>query len=137
MDFKRKIYSLRDTALTVDLTKIYSMAMSALLFLMLFTSIFMLFSDVCFANDIFTAGAEIGKSIYKSIAGISTVLAGVGIAIAACMYFFSPDERTVASAKGWMVRIVLAWLIINCVGLLLTTVKNLTSGYTSQDLSGF
>ena len=94
----------------------------------------MLFSEVCYANDVFTAAGEIGKSLYTSIVGISTVLAGVMIAIAACMYFFATNERTVASAKSWIGRIIAAWVVINGVGLLLTTVKNLMGNYAGGTL---
>lgn len=135
MDFKQKLNALKADFYAADTVAFGYKMVNICIYAMFIVCIFAAFSDICFAADIFEAGEEIGKQIYKSIAGISTVLAGVGIAIAACMYFFSPNERNVASARGWMVRIVLAWVIINCVGLLLTTVKNFMGNYAGQDLN--
>lgn len=135
MNFKQKINALKVDFYAADTIAISYKVINICIHIMFVVCIFAAFSDVCFATDIFQAGEEIGKQIYKSIASISTVLAGVGIAIAACLYFFSPNERSVASARGWMLRIVLAWVIINCVGLLLTTVKNFMGDYAGQDLN--
>jgi len=62
-----------------------------------------------YTKDISTIGGE----IYKAIAGISTVLAVVGETIAACMYFFSSNGKTVEAASSWMKRIALGWVFIN------------------------
>lgn len=135
MDFKQKLNVLKADFCSMDTVALSYKVINVLIHVMFVVCIIMAFSDVCFASDVFEAGKEIGKQVYKSIAGVSTVLAGVGIAIAACMYFFSPNERSVASAKTWMLNIVKAWVIINCVGLLLTTIKNLLGNYAGQGLN--
>lgn len=135
MNLKEKLIALRNEVYTIDVVALGNTITKVFIWMMFLFCILTAFSDICFASDIFEAGREIGKQIYKSIVSISTILAGVGIAIAACMYFFSPNERNVASARGWMIRIVLAWVIINGVGLLLATVKNLMGNYASRDLN--
>lgn len=134
MNFQEKIVALKNEVYSIDIVALGYKVTNVCILLMMLLCAFMLFSDICFATDIFQAGKEIGKEIYKSIVGISSVMAGVGITFAACMYFFSPNERNVAAARGWIVRIILAWVVINGAGLLLVTIKGLTGRYTNQNL---
>lgn len=82
-----------------------------------------------YAEDI----KNIAFNVYKAIAGISTALAAVGETIAACMYFFSSNGRTVEAASGWMKRIALGWVFINAMGIAVSFITSVVgSSYQWQ-----
>jgi len=80
----------------------------------------------------FSAEAEeqvknIAFTIYQTIAGVSTALAVVGESIAASLYFFSSNGKTVESASGWMKRIAIGWIFINAMGVVVSFISSLFS----------
>lgn len=75
----------------------------------------------------------IAKNIYTAILGISTALAVVGESIAACMYFFSSNGKTVEAASGWMKRIGIGWIFINAMGIVVSFISSMVgSNYNWQ-----
>ncbi len=72
---------------------------------------------------------NIGSKIYNFILGISTVLAVVAEAVAACMYFFSSNGKTVEMAGNWMKKIALGWVAINCMGIIVSLFTGFFTGY--------
>lgn len=64
------------------------------------------------------------KAIYKGIFSISTPLAAV-IAVIACLFWmFSSNPRTVETAKSWLKRVLIAWVLINTFGLIITSLSS-------------
>lgn len=111
----------------------YSLAVMVVLLVMLGTSF-------CLATTtggttggsglgVFDAGKSMFITIYKAIAGISTAAAVVAEAIAATLYFFSSNGKTVEQAQDWMKRIAIGWVIINGMGAIVATLQSLIGGF--------
>ncbi len=81
------------------------------------------------SGGVFDAASKMFLDLYLAIAGISTAAAVVAEAVAATLYFFSSNGKTVEQAQDWMKRIAIGWLIINGMGAIVATAKALTSGY--------
>ena len=64
-------------------------------------------------EDMWTAATRIIKDVYKQIAAISTVLAGVMTAVAVIGAKMSNNQHKVDQSWDWMKRIWMAWIIIN------------------------
>ena len=87
------------------------------------------------ATDLFDSAKSLIKTIYEGVAGISTVLAVV-LAIIACLFWmFSSNPRTVETAKSWLKRILIAWIVINALGLIVSSLSTWLSdaGATNAD----
>ena len=67
-------------------------------------------------KDIFTAGKEIIQDVYKQIAGISTILAGLMSAVAVIGAKMSNNQHKVDQSWDWLKRIWIAWAVINGIG---------------------
>lgn len=63
-------------------------------------------------QDIFERGKNLMKTLYTSIAGISSVTAGCVAAVCLYLMFFSKSQRTVDESMQWLKRIVICWLAI-------------------------
>lgn len=61
-------------------------------------------------NDIFSKAKDIFNSLYKDIAGISTVAAGVCGAVCLFLMFFSKNPKTVEESTSWFKRILICWI---------------------------
>lgn len=110
----------------------YSIAVMVVLLVMLGTSFCLASTAGGVTNggdlDIVNAGKSMFQTIYGGIAAISTAAAVVAESIAALMYFFSSNGKTVEQAQDWMKRIAIGWLIINGMGILVSTLTHLVSG---------
>jgi predicted PurR-regulated permease PerM len=80
------------------------------------------------ATDMWTKAEEIIKDVYKSIAGISTVLAGLMSAVAVIGAKVSNNQHKVDQAWDWLKRIWVAWVVINGIGGFISYVVPLLDG---------
>lgn len=63
-------------------------------------------------SDIFTKAKGMMNTLYKSIAGISSVTAGCVAGICLYLMFFSKNRNTVEESIAWLKRIVVCWIAI-------------------------
>ena len=109
--------------------KNFQVAMNMFMVAMVVLSLVTLVFPLGFADDTMTEGIKsIAFRIYTAIAGVSTALAVVGESIAASMYFFSSNGKTVEAASGWMKRIGVGWIFINAMGIIVSFFTSLFSG---------
>ena len=91
-------------------------------------------------GDIFDKAATMMNTIYKRIAGITTVTAGCVAAVCLFMMFFSKSQRTVEESTAWLKRIIVIWIAIVCMGAIITFVTSSNGlgvdGTQVQDLPG-
>jgi len=80
------------------------------------------------AEDVFTAANRIIIAVYNSIAGISTVLAGLMSAVAVVGAKMSNNQHKVDQSWDWLKRIWIAWAVINGMGAFIAYVTPLFSG---------
>lgn len=100
----------------------FLLALSAMLILMCSMPVFA-------ADDMFTVARSIIEKVYNSIAGISTVLAGLMSAIAVIGAKLSNNQHKVDQSWDWLKRIWIAWAIINGIGAFIAYVTPLFQGY--------
>ena len=84
--------------------------------------------NVYATEDIFTAATRIIKAVYASIAGISTVLAGLMSAVAVIGAKMSNNQHKTDQAWDWLKRIWIAWAIINGIGAFIAYIVPLFNG---------
>lgn len=63
-------------------------------------------------SDIFTKAKGMMNTLYKSIAGISSVTAGCVAGICLYLMFFSKNRNTVEESIAWLKRIAVCWIPI-------------------------
>ena len=63
-------------------------------------------------SDIFTKAKGMMNTLYKSIAGISSVTAGCVAGICLYLMFFSKNRNTVEESIAWLKRIDVCWIAI-------------------------
>lgn len=63
-------------------------------------------------SDIFTKAKGMMNTLYKSIAGISSVTAGCVAGICLYLMFFSKNRNTVEESIAWLKRIAVCWIAI-------------------------
>ena len=63
-------------------------------------------------SDIFTKAKGMMNTLYKSIAGISSVTAGCVAGICLYLMFFSKNRNTVEESISWLKRIAVCWIAI-------------------------
>lgn len=109
----------------------YSIAVMVVLLVMLGTSFCLASTAGGVTNggdlDVVIEGKKMFGTIYGGIVGISTAAAVVAESIAAMLYFFSSNGKTVEQAQDWMKRIAIGWLVINGMGILVATLEKLVS----------
>ena len=84
-------------------------------------------------KDIFGVAHDIIIKVYNSIAGISTILAGLMSAVAVVSLKFSSSQQKSDQAFSWLKRIWVAWAVINGIGAFLAYVVPMFQGYNSLD----
>lgn len=105
--------------------KLYRAYVSSLVILLLLT----LITVPAFAvDDMWTVADKIIKDVYKEIAEISTVLAGLMSAVAVIGAKLSNNQHKVDQAWDWLKRIWIAWAIINGIGAFIAYVTPFFSG---------
>jgi hypothetical protein len=88
----------------------------------------MLSVSVYASEDIFTAANRIIRAVYTSIAGISTVLAGLMSAVAVVGAKMSNNQHKTDQSWDWLKRIWMAWAVINSIGAFIAYIVPLFSG---------
>ena len=84
--------------------------------------------NVSATEDVFTAANRIIRHVYNSIAGVSTVLAGLMSAVAVIGAKMSNNQHKTDMAWDWLKRIWIAWAIINGIGAFIAYIVPLFSG---------
>ena len=84
-------------------------------------------------KDIFGVAHDIIIKVYNSIAGISTVLAGLMSAVAVISLNFSSSQQKSDQAYAWLKRIWIAWAVINGIGAFIAYVTPMLQGYNSLE----
>lgn len=82
-------------------------------------------------ENLFEVADNIIRDVYKNIAGISTVLAGLMTAVAVVSIKFSSTQQKSDQAWDWLKRIWIAWAIINGIGAFLAYITPLFDGYAT------
>ena len=85
------------------------------------------------SKDIFGVAHDIIIKVYNSIAGISTVLAGLMSAVAVISLKFSSSQQKSDQAYAWLKRIWIAWAVINGIGAFIAYVTPMLQGYNSLE----
>lgn len=81
------------------------------------------------SGDIFDKFKTIAKDVYLGLLGISTIIAVTGVALALIIRMMSRNQRAVDEATAWIKRILISWIILNCLGLIVTYL----SGFFGSD----
>ncbi len=79
----------------------------------------------------FTVADDIIRTVYNSIAGISTALAGLMSAVAVIGAKMSNNQHKVDQAWDWLKRVWIAWAVINGIGAFIAYVRPLLDGYNT------
>ena len=82
---------------------------------------------------VFTVANRIIKAVYNSIAGISTVLAGLMSTVAVIGAKMSNNQHKVDQSWDWLKRTWIAWAIINGIGAFLAYIVPLFSGLATLE----
>lgn len=106
-----------------------------LIFLLTFCTMPAFAAQTTANKDIFGVAHDIIIRVYNSIAGISTILAGLMSAVAVVSLKFSSSQQKSDQAFSWLKRIWVAWAVINGIGAFLAYVVPMFQGYNS--LEGF
>lgn len=83
------------------------------------------------ADDIATFGNTIASvigDIYSATFGVVTVFAALMASIALIVRM-TANQQKAATATSWLVRIVVSYVAINCVGLFMKVIDNVTAEY--------
>ena len=89
----------------------------------------------CAADDIQGFGNTISKligNIYDATFGVVTIFAAL-MAIIALIVRMTANQQKAAQATSWLVRIVICYVAINCIGLIVNVINNTTKQYRSWD----
>lgn len=82
-------------------------------------------------GDMFTVADDIIRTVYNSIAVISTALAGLMSAVAVIGAKMSNNQHKVDQAWDWLKRVWIAWAVINGIGAFIAYVRPLLDGYNT------
>lgn len=74
-------------------------------------------------GDVFSAAQKLIKTIYSGVLGISTILAVCCVVICCLFMMLSSNPKTVETSKSWLKRILIAWVVINALGLIVTSLS--------------
>ena len=76
--------------------------------------------------------SELIGEIYQATFGVVTVFAAL-MAIIALIVRMTANQQKAAQATSWLVRIVICYVAINCIGLIVNVINNTTEQYRSWD----
>ena len=88
------------------------------------------------ADDMWVVADKLIKDVYRNIAAISTVLAGLMSAIAVIGVKFGGNQQKSDHAWDWLKRIWVAWAIINGIGAFIAYIVPFFSGYATLTPGG-
>ena len=72
--------------------------------------------------------AALLSEIYTTMFSVITVLTAI-LVVAALVVRMNANQQRAAQATQWLVRIIVCYVAINCIGLLLNIIKNTTTDY--------
>ncbi len=72
--------------------------------------------------------STIMKDFYGKLVAISTIVAVTMAAVALIVRMVSRNQRTVDEATAWLKRIIITWIILNCLGFIVAYVQPLVAG---------
>lgn len=72
--------------------------------------------------------AALLSAIYTTMFSVITVLTAI-LVVAALVVRMNANQQRAAQATQWLVRIIVCYVAINCIGLLLNIIKNTTTDY--------
>ena len=81
-----------------------------------------------FAADFWDAFSNIMKDIYGKLLGISTIVAVTAATVALLVRMISRNQRAVDEASSWLKRILVTWVILNCLGFVIAYLQPLIAG---------
>ena len=84
------------------------------------------------AADIETVAKAMLNSVLTSVQSVSTILAVVCIAICALILIFTKDQKASDGALSWLKRIIIAVVLINTAGSILTYITTKLSAAGAQ-----
>ena len=89
-------------------------------------------------GDVFSATGDVIKTIYKGVLSISTILAVCCVVICCLFMMLSSNPKTVETSKSWLKRILIDWIVINALGLIVTSLRSWLSaaGADQFDIDG-
>lgn len=87
-------------------------------------------------SDMWTVAKDIIKDVYKNVAAISTLLAGLMSAVAVIGAKLSNNQHKVDNAWDWLKRIWIAWAIINGIGAFIAYIVPLFNGLATLEPGG-
>ena len=103
--------------------------------MMCVTIVLLLSINIHAVDDMWTVANDIIVDVYKEIAGISTVLAGLMSAVAVVGAKISNNQHKVDQSWDWLKRIWIAWAIINGIGAFLSYILPLFDGLSTIDIA--
>lgn len=80
------------------------------------------------ADTIWSRFSTIMKDVYGEIVGISTIVGVTAAAIALVIRMVSRNQRAVDEATSWLKRIVITWIVLNCLGFIVAYLQPLIAG---------
>lgn len=90
--------------------------------------VFIQYTTVFAADDMWTKAKSIMSDVYTKILGISTVAAVVTASVALLLMNFSRSGKTVDESRAWLKRIIITWAILNGLGFIMAYVTPLFDG---------
>lgn len=121
-----KFRNLKENVRTqINNPKNFKTAMNVFMVTMFVLSFIFVFVPTGYATTFTEDIKSIAFKVYGAIAAISTSIAAVGITIAALLYFFSSNGKTVESASAWIKRIIMGWVFINAMGIIISFITSI------------
>ena len=71
------------------------------------------------------------KQIYQAVFPVFTVIAALLLVIAFIMRM-TANQQKAAQATSWIVRIIICYVCVNCIGILFSVIQNTTRSYTAS-----
>jgi len=103
--------------------------------LMTSTTAFAADKDSNLPGDVLEEGSDIWAwlkyalgDIYNKFLSVSTIAACVAASVCLILMNFSTDDRTVASSRAWLKRILISWIILNVLGYIVIYLTAITQG---------
>ena len=81
--------------------------------------------------DFGTNISDVISSIYQAVFPVFTVIAALLLVIAFIMRM-TANQQKAAQATSWIVRFIICYICVNCIGIVFSVIKNTTSKYTAS-----
>ena len=91
-------------------------------------TVFFLNEQTVYAADIWSKFSDMMKDIYTKLLGISTIVGVTAASVALLIRMISRNQRAVDEATGWLKRIIVTWVVLNCLGFVVAYLQPLVAG---------